>query len=181
MYQLKEYEPARWHGTLVALLLETSATLTDDIFDLHDRLIGSFFTKSKHKYEYIFAEQGRAINDKVRLYAKVGMALVAARDQGHDAFQAIETVLPWDLFSQSVKDAERLARAEHFDPLELLTDHYATLRRYSPMLLETFEFNGTPAAVAAPQSGWDPYTPHERTNRIHPTPVVTGCHRPRGS
>lgn len=67
VYQLKEYEPARRHGTLVALLIETSATLTDEILDLHDRLIGSFFTKSKNKYERTFAQQGKAINDKVRL------------------------------------------------------------------------------------------------------------------
>jgi hypothetical protein len=82
VYQLKEYEPERRHGTLVALMIETAATLTDETLDLHDRLIGSFFTKSKNKYERAFAEQGKAINDKVRLYAKVGAALVAARQQG---------------------------------------------------------------------------------------------------
>jgi hypothetical protein len=31
VYQIKEYEPARRHGTLAALLIETSATLTDEI------------------------------------------------------------------------------------------------------------------------------------------------------
>jgi hypothetical protein len=71
VYQLKEYEPDRRHGTLVALLIETAATLTDEILDLHDRLIGSFFTQSKNRYDRAFAEQGKAINDKVRLYAKV--------------------------------------------------------------------------------------------------------------
>jgi hypothetical protein len=92
VYQLKvkEYEPTRRHGTLIALLIETSATLTDEILDLHDRLIGSFFTKSKNKYERAFAEQRNAINDKVRLYARVGAALVAAKDEGRDAFKAIE-------------------------------------------------------------------------------------------
>jgi TnpA family transposase len=43
-------------------------------------LIGSFFTKAKNKYEHAFAEQGKAINDKVRLYAKVGAALVSAEN-----------------------------------------------------------------------------------------------------
>ena len=81
VYQLKEYEQARRHGTLVALMIETAATLTDEIIDLNDRLIGSFFTKSKHKYERDFAEQGKAINDKVRLYARVGAALVDARNK----------------------------------------------------------------------------------------------------
>jgi hypothetical protein len=42
VYQFKEYEQARRHGTLVALMIETAATLTDEIIDLNDRLIGSF-------------------------------------------------------------------------------------------------------------------------------------------
>jgi hypothetical protein len=43
--------------------------------------------------------------------------------------QAIEEVLSWEVFSQSVKEAEKLAREEDFDPLELLTNHYSVLRR----------------------------------------------------
>jgi hypothetical protein len=31
--------------------------------------------------------------------------------------------------------------------LELLTNHYSVLRRYSPVLLETFEFKAAPAAA----------------------------------
>jgi ribosome-associated translation inhibitor RaiA len=34
----------------------------------------------------------KAINDKVRLYAKVGAVLVEAREQGNDPFAAIEAV-----------------------------------------------------------------------------------------
>lgn len=51
VYQIAEYEVDRRHAMLVAILIETAATLTDEILDLHDRLIGSFFTKAKHKYE----------------------------------------------------------------------------------------------------------------------------------
>ena len=140
VYQLKEYEPDRRHGTLVALMIETAATLTDETLDLHDRLIGSFFTKSKNKYERAFAEQGKAINDKVRLFAKVGAALVAAREQGRDPFAAIEAIVSWEAFSASVSEAERLARNEDFDALALITEYYPQLRRYAPILLETFEF-----------------------------------------
>jgi hypothetical protein len=146
VYQLKEHEPARRHGTLVALMIETSATLTDEILNLHDRLIGSFVTRSKNKYERAFAEQGKAINDKVRLYAKVGAALVDARERGGDPFAAIEAVVPWASFSASVKEAEELARDEDFSALSLIGEHYPQLRRYSPALLETFEFR--PASVA---------------------------------
>jgi len=146
VYHFKDYEPARRYGTLVALMIETAATLTDEIFDLNDRLIGSFFTKAKNKYERAFAEQGKAINDKVRLYAKVGAALVAAREQGRDPYEAIEAIVSWDAFSRSVTEADHLARDEDFDALSLLTEHYPQLRRFAPALLETFEFR--PAAIA---------------------------------
>jgi hypothetical protein len=60
------------------MLLETSATLTDEILDLNDRLLGSMFAKAKRDFEVSFQDAGRAINDKVRLYAKVGQALPAS-------------------------------------------------------------------------------------------------------
>ena len=131
---------------LFSSIFETAAALTDEALDLHDRLIGSFFTKSKGKYERTFAEQGKAINDKVRLYAKVGGALVAVREQGGDPFAAIEAVISWENFSASVREAEQLARDEDFNPLSLLTEHYSQLRRYGPALLEAFEFHPAPVA-----------------------------------
>ncbi|VVE55581.1 transposase [Pandoraea sputorum] len=145
VYQVEEYEPARRHATLVAILLDTAATLTDEILNLHDRLIGSFFTEAKHKYEKRFAAEGKAVNDKVRLYAKVGAALIAAKDAGDDPFQAIEAVVPWETFTASVREAEQLARDAEFDSTALLVDHYTQLRRYSPSFLNTFDFRAAPA------------------------------------
>jgi hypothetical protein len=65
----------RRYATLVAVLLETSATTTDEILDLNDRLLGSLFAKAKRQFESAFQDAGRAINDKVRLYAAVGLYL----------------------------------------------------------------------------------------------------------
>jgi hypothetical protein len=83
-------------------------------------LIGSFVTRSRNKYERAFAEQGKAINDKVRLYAKIGAALVDAREQGRDPFAAIEAIVPWASFSASVREAAQLARDEDFSALWLI-------------------------------------------------------------
>lgn len=94
--QIEEYETDRRHATLVAILLDTTAMLTDAILNFHDRLIGSFFTKAKHKFENRFAADGKAVNDKVRLYAKVGAALTAAMEAGGHPFRAIEAIVPWD-------------------------------------------------------------------------------------
>jgi TnpA family transposase len=144
VYQLKDYERLRRHATLVAIALDISATLTDQILDLHDRLMGSFFTRSKHKYADRFAADGKALNAKVRLYAEVGAALIDARKNRVDAFTAIEQILSWEEFETSVQEARQLARDEAFDSMALLTEFYGQLRRYTPALLKMFEFRAAP-------------------------------------
>ena len=57
---------------------------------------------------------GRAINEKVNLYARIGRVLIAAREAGADAYQAIEAVLEWDAFRLSVQEAATLARPHDF-------------------------------------------------------------------
>jgi hypothetical protein len=95
---------------LVAILLDTTATLTDETLDLHDRLIGTFFSKARNKHEREFAADGRAVNDKVRLYAKVGKALIASKAEQTDPFAAIEAILPWEAFTR-IRGASRSALA----------------------------------------------------------------------
>ena len=72
---LRDLEPARRYATLVAVILDTRATLTDEIIDLHDRFMGSLFSKAKRNHADHFQESGKAINDKVRLYSRIGRAV----------------------------------------------------------------------------------------------------------
>ena len=130
----------------MAILLDTQATLIDEILDLHDRMIGSAFAKAKRAYESSFQEAGKAINEKVRLYAQVGQALIEAKVAGGDPFEAIERLMTWEQFAQSVNEAATLARPEDFDYLGLLSNHYQQLHRYTPAFLEAFEFRAAPAA-----------------------------------
>jgi hypothetical protein len=113
---------------------------------LHDRLIGTFFSKARCKYEREFAADGQALNDNVRLYAKIGSALIASKAAQTDPFAAIEAVIPWEQFTASVAQAEKLSRDEAFDPLALLSDYFSTLRKYAPAFLEAFQFRGAPVA-----------------------------------
>ena len=101
---------------------------------------------TKRAYESSFQEAGKAINEKVRLYAQVGQALIEAKVAGGDPFEAIERLMTWEQFTQSVSEAATLARPEDFDYLGLLSNHYQQLRRYTPAFLEAFEFRAAPAA-----------------------------------
>jgi hypothetical protein len=146
VYHLRDFEVQRRHAALVAILLDTRATLIDEILDLHDRIVGSAFAKAKRAYEASFQESGKAINEKVRLYAQVGQALIKAKEAGIDPFAAIEQIISWECFTQSVSEAEKLARSEDFDYLWLLGNHYSQFRRYTPTFLKAFEFKAAPVA-----------------------------------
>ena len=56
-------EPRRY-GTLVAVLLEASSTLTDEILDPHDRFVGSIFNKARRRRDETFQSSGKAINER---------------------------------------------------------------------------------------------------------------------
>jgi TnpA family transposase len=128
------------------VLLDTRATLIDETIDLHDRFMGSLFSKAKRNHADRFQQSGKAINDKVRLYSRIGRALLDAKQSGGDPFAAIEAIIPWDLFSESINEAEKLAQPEDFDYLALVGDGFNQLRRYTPALLETVSLKAAPAA-----------------------------------
>jgi hypothetical protein len=86
---LRDLEPDRRYATLVALMLDTRATLIDEIIDLHDRFMGALFSKAKHKHAERFQKTGKSINDKVRLYSRIGRVLLDAKQSGDDPFAAI--------------------------------------------------------------------------------------------
>ena len=142
------YERQRRHATLVAVTLDLAASLTDQAVDLFDRLIGMMFRKADERHARAFQADGRAINEKVRLYARVGAALIAARDNQQDPFDAITAVIPWDRFLATVAQAEALARSEEFDAYQMLGQHYAGIRRWAPAFLDAFVFQNVPAAAA---------------------------------
>ena len=144
---LSRLDELRRYAILVAFLIEWSASLVDYAIEMHDKMMGKLFNKSEHQHGDKFQHDGKAINEKVRLYAQVGKALIAARDESIDAYEAIESVLNWEKFISSVAEAEKLARPADFDYLELLDNRYSQLRRYTPKLLEAFEFKATGASL----------------------------------
>ena len=143
---LSKFEQNRRYATLVALVIEAIATLTDEIIELHDKIIGKLFNTAKHKHEKEFQSSGKAINDKVRLYNRIGQVLLDAKQTGKDPFTAIESIISWDDFTQSVNEAGRLAKSEDFDFLHRIAENYPTLRRYVPNFLVILKLRAAPAA-----------------------------------
>ena len=142
------FEKHRRHATLLATSLDISANLTDQAISLFDRIVSGLFRKVETSEARAFQADARAINDKVRLYAKVGAALIAAQNDNSDPYAAITEVIPWDRFEASVAEAAALARPEELDVYKQLSDHYPAVRRWSPAFLEALTFESVPAATS---------------------------------
>lgn len=143
---MKRFEETQRYAHLVALLLETRATLTDEILAMHDRIMGKLFARAKRKHQETFLESARTINEKMRIFAKIGRALLDARKTGEDPFSAIEEIIPWETFEASVTGADGIVKPGMDDSLSLIGTSYSQIRRYAPLFLETFEFKAAPAA-----------------------------------
>jgi TnpA family transposase len=143
-----DYERQRRHATLVAISVDLAASLTDQAVDLFDRLVGALFRKAEGRHARAFQADARAINDKVRLFARVGAALITGRNDQQDGYEAIIALMPWEKFCTSVAEAEALARPEEFDAYQNLGEHYAGVRRWSPAFLEAFVFESVPASAS---------------------------------
>jgi hypothetical protein len=129
----------------VALVLELVPRLTDEALDLHDRLVGRMLRRTERRQLAALGDDRRSIGRTVRLFARVGAELLAAKAEGRDAFAAIEGLVGWERFAAAVEEAKGLAGRHGEDPVELVEASYARLRRHAPLLLETFTFRGVPA------------------------------------
>ena len=145
---IARYERQRRHATLVAISMDLATSLTDQAMDAFDRLIGALFRKAEGRHARDFQSDARSINEKVRLFARVGAALIAAHDKKQDAFGAIKTVIPWKQFCTTVAEAKALARPEAFDAYQGLNKHYSDIRRWSPGFLGAFKFESVPASAS---------------------------------
>jgi len=58
---LADFERERRHATLAAIALEGRATVTDEVIDLHDRIMIRLFATALNKHRARFQDQGRAI------------------------------------------------------------------------------------------------------------------------
>ena len=131
--------------------LTWTTTVIDEIVELHDRIIGALFNRAKRSHEQQFQQSGKAINEKVRLYWRIGDALLEAKRTGIDPFAAIESIIHGMPLLRSVTEAKELAQPENFDYLHRIGDRYAQVRRYAPAFLEALRMTRAAARQSSMQ------------------------------
>ncbi|HDR7612929.1 TPA: Tn3 family transposase [Bacillus mycoides] len=143
---LSRFHERKRHTTLMAFLIHIYAFLTDQGIEMLEKLMGRMFNRGEKIHKEHFQKDGKAINEKVRLYVKIGKALIEAKELEQDPFESLQSIISWEQFVQSVEQAEELARPAEFDYLELLDNHYGHFRKFAPRLLRAYVFKASKAS-----------------------------------
>ena len=83
----------------------------------------------------------------MRLLAKLGAALIEAKEGGADLDGAVAAAVGWDRLAASVAEAERLARPDKVDLPALAARAWPVLHRLGPLFLGAFRLRAVPAAA----------------------------------
>jgi TnpA family transposase len=145
---LRQLSPLRRRATLVATVLDTIVRLTDDGVAVFDRAVGRMFRRAEVRQEDALLRDARAINDKVRMLAKLGSALIKAKTDDADLDGAVATAVGWEKLAASVAEAERLARPDKADLPALAARAWPVLHRLGPVFLDAFKLRAVPAAAS---------------------------------
>lgn len=145
---LREMNAARRNALLVAFMADCAARSTDAALDMATHLVGGLFKRAERRHLDALVENRRGISDVVRAHADLGEALIRARAEGDDLAAAIEATVGWEGLERSVEAATRLRTPISSDVLERIETEHPRLRRFAPLLLETFTFRAAPAAAS---------------------------------
>lgn len=139
-YRLARYAANRRHATLVALLIDLEARLTDTALDMADRLIGGAFTRGKRAKEKTVVATTKDIGRLMRLFHGTIEALHQAQVQDGDALAAVDAAVGWAKLLRVRAQVADLADLAEEDPLVRASDRYITLRKIAPALFDAIEF-----------------------------------------
>lgn len=90
-------------------------------------------------------KNGKKANIGLNNYVELGKVIIKAKKEGKTAvdFKTIEDIMPWDDFVSSIKEISEIARPKEYNTLDLITQKYSTLRKYTPRLLKVLEFKAS--------------------------------------
>ena len=143
---LRDLAQSRRAATVVATVLRLDTELTDAALLMFDKLMGGLSRRAERKAVDNAAAALRDAQRHLRLLARAGRALIAAREHGTDAAEAVEGAVGWGPFLRAVAEAEQIAQPETVDVRAELVQRWPAMRQFAPALLEAFAFEGAASA-----------------------------------
>ena len=139
-HHLRTVAADRRYSILAVYLLEHCRALVDEAINMHDRIVGSLLKKSKRKYAEQLQKETRLIKQAINTLATLGEVLIESRKNESDVWNAVDKAFSWTELQARFKEAEELASPCKLNPLRFTENQYPQMRRYTPELLEHFDF-----------------------------------------
>lgn len=151
-YMIERYTRPRRHAMLVAHLIDLEERLTDAAIEMADKLIGGLFTRAKNAQARRYVATSKDVSRLMRLFRGTIDAISAAIENHADPIAAIESAVGLETLLKIRSEVGAIAETADEDPLLLAVDRYATLRKFTPALIEALEFRaagGNTRTIAA--------------------------------
>lgn len=139
-YQFRDFEPRRRYTTVLVALMDLTYRITDQIFDLHQRIMLTQLRNCQHRHIEDLKETHLGLADALLLHQKVGEVLIRARETGKSPFEDIDKVVSWETYVESVRGVAEITRETEFDSLRLMEGRLEHFRQYSHHMLGYFKF-----------------------------------------
>ena len=144
-YDFKRFNAEKRYSILSIYLINFCKKLIDQAIQIHDIQIQSVQSFGKKEQENLMKKNGKKANMSLHNYVELGRAIIKAKEEGKPAvdFKTIEDVMPWDEFVISINEVSEITRPKEYNSLDLITQKYSALRRYTPRLLKILEFKAS--------------------------------------
>ena len=119
--------------------------MTDNTLSMFDKLLGTFARRSERQNAESALKSLRKSQKELRNLTRAGRVIIDAKNNGTDPIAAIESIMSWEAFVESVSTTERLAEPHTSNSKVELLNKHQTIRRFAPALLVCLDFKGHPS------------------------------------
>jgi TnpA family transposase len=146
-YMIERYISSRRRAIVIAFLIDVEARLTDAAIEMADKLIGSMFTRARNAQTRRYAATAKDVSRLMKLFRGTIDALSEAIEDEGDPYELIEAQVGWANLVRVREEVHQIAETSNEDPLLVAADRFATLRKFTPQLIEALEFKAGRASA----------------------------------
>ncbi len=144
--RLGDYPALRRRATLIAAAIDLEHMLIDLALDLMGRFLSNLFNKSEQVHAEGVQSKGKMVAGQLQIHVDLVNLIAEAKETAVDVPALIMERIGWERMLDSAADSLRLIAGDAFNPLSELGDKYGSLKGVAGPFLETFAFEGAPAA-----------------------------------
>ncbi|MGB5734928.1 MAG: DUF4158 domain-containing protein [Thiohalocapsa sp.] len=96
--------------------------------------------QGKQRQAESLQSDAKQIKQALGMFARLGKALIEARDQQREPWESIEAVLSWEALCSMIDTIETFSQPRRLDALGYVDAFYPQIPRYAPAMLEKLDF-----------------------------------------